>query len=37
MKNLKKVLAVKRTVLGQTYTFPDSKNSVLSVYAAIKF
>ncbi|MFV8323102.1 porin family protein [Flavobacterium sp. LS2R12] len=26
-----------RTVLGQTYTFPDSKNSVLSVYAAIKF
>lgn len=26
-----------RTILGQTYTFPDSKNSVLSIYAAIKF
>ena len=26
-----------RTVLGQTSTFPDSKNSVLSVYAEIKF
>ena len=26
-----------RTVLGQTSTFPDSKNSVLSMYAAIKF
>jgi len=26
-----------RTVLGQTSTFPDSKNSVLSVYATIKF
>lgn len=24
-----------RTVLGQTYTFPDSKNSVLSIYATI--
>ena len=26
-----------RTVIGQTFTFPDSKNSVWSVYAAIKF
>jgi Outer membrane protein beta-barrel domain len=26
-----------RTVLGQTYTYPDSKNSVLSVYGTIKF
>lgn len=25
-----------RTVLGQTYTFPDGKNSVLSIYATIK-
>lgn len=24
-----------RTILGQTYTFPDSKNSVLSIYATI--
>ncbi len=26
-----------RTFAGSTYTFPDSKNSVLSIYAAIKF
>lgn len=26
-----------RTFLGQTYTFPDGKNSSLSVYATIKF
>ena len=26
-----------RTYAGGTYTFPDSKNSVLSIYAAIKF
>jgi len=26
-----------RTFFGQTYTFPDSKNSVLSVYGSIKF
>ncbi len=26
-----------RTIFGQTYTFPDSKNSVLSVYGTIKF
>lgn len=26
-----------RTVLGQSYTFPDAKNSALSVYASIKF
>ena len=26
-----------RTVIGQTFTFPDSKNSVWSVYEAIKF
>lgn len=25
-----------RTVLGQTYTYPDSKNSVFSLYATIK-
>ena len=25
-----------RTFLGTTYTFPDSKNSVLSIYASIK-
>jgi Outer membrane protein beta-barrel domain len=26
-----------RTFLGTTYTFPDAKNSVISVYAAFKF